>query len=373
VLHVLEATLGGTLRFIEDILECSAGMPFSMGWVYATHRANSGFPHALKKALSIGWDTFRLEMTRAVNPISDTRSILALRRVLDEYRPDILHCHSSKAGAIGRIATIGLRRRPKLVYTPNALAVHLGPQYILAERALSPRTDCFAAVSQGECEEIVSYKLGTRDNINVISPGIDTQFFSPRDMNEMRRLLGIPEGVPVMLAVGRLSDQKDPLGFVEVARQLLKSYPTLRAIWVGDGERRPEMEHLIAASGLTQSVSIAGWQTDVRPYLGACNFLLSTSRYESFGYMVAEALAMQRPAVATRVNGTTDIMKDDLSSFLYTPGSYGDAVALARLILASPHLEHRMGVVGRETIKNRFSHAQMRQSLQNCYQQVLSQ
>ena len=167
-------------------------MPFSMAWAYSTKRANAGLQPALERALSLGWETFPLEMTRAVDLKSDVKSVWSLRKVICAYRPDIVHCHSSKAGAIGRLAIVGLHSRPKVVYTPNALAVHLGKQYVIAERALSSRTDCFAAVSEGERAEIVNYKVAKKGKISIIYPGLDTTYFSARDVTETRRALGPP-------------------------------------------------------------------------------------------------------------------------------------------------------------------------------------
>jgi glycosyltransferase involved in cell wall biosynthesis len=372
VLHILEATLGGTLRFVEDVMDCSAKMPFKMSLAYSTRRASPALSPALAKALALGWNTFPLEMTRSLNPLRDAKSVLNLRVMLLRHKPDIIHCHSSKAGGVGRLAILGLSNPPKVVYTPNALAIHLGSKYVIAERMLSPWTDRFAAVSEGECEEIICHDLASRRKINLVAPAINTMHFAPLERSAARRSLGVLDDAPVIIGIGRMVPQKDPQGFVRVAHRLLRKFPRLRAFWVGDGELRSQVENTIADLGLTSQVFVSGWQDDVRQYIAASNLLLSTSRYESFGYMVAEALAMERAVVATRVNGTTDILKGDLKLCLYSAGDYDEAARLCEDVLRDYAFAKHLGRIGREAICRRFSLTQMQKSLQDCYECVLA-
>ena len=371
VLHVLEATLGGTLRYLSNIIDASAEMPFDMGWVYSTTRASSGLGPALAQARSSRWQLFHLDMDRSINPASDFRNAMRLRAIIRRSRPDIVHCHSSKAGGLGRLALIGLPRRPKLVYSPHAVAAQLGAQYVLIERGLSCLTNRFAAVSESERQEIVDYGIGRESDVDVVYPAIDTDYFRPASRLEARTRLGIRPDSPLVLGIGRLAPQKDPFAFVRVIQWLLPTLPGLQAVWVGDGEMRGRMQEVLRVQALERTVTIAGWQDDVRQYLAASDLLLSTSRYESFGYTVAEALAMERPVVATSVAGTTNIMQQELKELLYQRDDYNGAARLAAGLLASPERTLAIGRAGRRIVKSEFSKPQMSRALQSCYGRLL--
>jgi glycosyltransferase involved in cell wall biosynthesis len=346
-------------------------MPFDMAWVYSTTRANSGLPSVLEQARSSHWELFKLDMDRSINPASDFRNAMKLRAIIRRSAPDIVHCHSSKAGGLGRLALIGLPGRPKLLYSPHAVAARLGAQYIFIERGLSGLTDRFAAVSDSEREEIVHYGIGRKSDIDVVYPSIDTDYFAPASRVEARLRLGICVDTPLVLGIGRLTPQKNPLAFVEIIRRLLSNSPGLQAMWVGDGEMRSGMQNVLRDHALEQKITIAGWQDDVRQYLAASDLLLSTSRYESFGYTVAETLAMERPAVATNVAGTTNIMQQELKGLLYQPDDYDDAARLASGLLSNPQRATVIGLAGRRIVMNEFSKARMIRALNNCYGRLL--
>ena len=173
VLHVLEATGYGALRYVRDFISALPSGSFESALAYSTVRADPGFGSTLEEARTKGWQLFPVEMLPAVSAVQDLRSVRHLRRVLRDYRPQIVHCHSSKAGALGRIAALGLSPRPRIIYTPNALAARLGVQYLIAERLLAPLTDRFVAISESERDEIVKYGLASNSKVDVVYPCFD--------------------------------------------------------------------------------------------------------------------------------------------------------------------------------------------------------
>ena len=369
ILHILEATLGGTLRYVENILACTATSDFEMGWVYATGRADHRLQPALAKARSHGWRLFPVDMKRAISPYSDVNCTWQIRRIVGSFKPDVVHCHSSKAGALGRAACATIHPKPHVIYSPHALAAPLGSHYLKIERALAPWTSSFVAVSASEREELIQHQIARREKIDVVYPMIDAQHYLPVECAHARRVLALSEN-PMIVGVGRLTPQKDPITFLEVVRHLKQLLPDIRAVWVGDGEMREQFLEQRRLCGLDNEVVLAGWQTDVRPFLAAANLLLSTSQFESFGYMVGEALAMARPVVASAVTGTVDILSDDLRRLLYPAG---DSVAAAKLIfelIQNTERAAHMGWQGRLNVERRFSEAAMRAALTGAYARV---
>lgn len=371
VLHVLEATLGGTLRYVENIAASMHASPIRFGLAFADRRADSRLVPFLTAARSRQWRTYPVDMRREVSLSGDWSAFRQLRRVLLDFEPDLIHCHSSKAGILGRLAAHTTRPRAAVMYSPHALAVPLGKKYLYIERALQGLVDRFVAVSEGERDDIVRHKVTSAAKVGVVFPSIDPHFFSPRDRRGARVALGLGDG-PLVLGLGRLTTQKNPLSFLRILKQLRQQVPTARGLWLGDGDLTADFDETRAALGLTDCVSLVPWQHDVRLYLAAANVLLSTSIYESFGYMVAEALAMQVPVLAPDVSGPRDILADSLPEALYPAGDEDRAAVLLTDLLEDPHLASEQAYRGRKAILARFSPEAMAVSLHHSYQTAVA-
>lgn len=366
ILQVIEATLGGTRRYVEDVFEACTGSDAVNGIVFASARADDGFFELLRRMEDAGWQTFPLDLHRKVDLREDLVHAKELRSIYDRFAPDVVHAHSSKAGAIARLANIGRRTRTRLVYSPHAIAVHLGYAYVLIERLLATQLDVLSVVSESERDEIVSLRLVADDRLHVVNPTIRADVFEPRSQLEARSELGYGSE-PRVVGIGRLAAQKDPLGFLQIVAALREIVPDVRAVWVGDGELRSSMIERINDLALGDCTTIAGWHTDVRPYLAASDVFVSSSRYESFGYVTAEALAMRRPVVASSITGTIDIVKLDVESCLYAPQDYRGAAGQIARLLFDPVRASEIAARGRDRVLSDFSPENTRAQLFAAY------
>lgn len=368
VLHVVEASLGGVRRYIEDVVAASRLRPWTCALAYSEIRADAQFASLLDTCRGAGWSLFPVSMSRKVALKSDLAAAGALWRVLGEFQPDVVHCHSSKAGALGRVVASLRRHRPLRVFSPHASGAHLGQPYRMIERVLSVlASDVVLAVSASELAEL-QRSLSKRPSASVAWPVIDGMAFAPREQGLARRQVALPEGRPVVLAVGRLSAQKNPLLFAEVVAAVRKTCPAVVGVWVGDGELRQDLEVALDRLVLRDAFIITGWCTDVRPYLAACDVVVMTSLYESFGYVTAEALAMERPVVGTRVAGTVDLIEDGVSGALFEPGDVASAAAAVARLLSSPALRTEAGRHGRGFVLGSFSSERLAAELESAYQ-----
>jgi glycosyltransferase involved in cell wall biosynthesis len=372
VLHVLEATLGGTLRYMENIAEATDGLDIVSAFAYGTARADSHLGPFLKRISNQGWTCYPVDMRREVRPWTDFKAWFQLRCAVDHFAPDIIHCHSSKAGALGRASVFLRREHPARVYSPHALAAPLGSIYLRIEKLLSRSTERFVAVSDTERKEILDFSLAAEDSVSVVYPSVDIMHFQPSSQQNARQLLGIGSS-PLILAIGRLTAQKDPVAFLRVMEQVHERQPDVRAIWLGSGEGEAEFLRKVAAAQMQDVIRIVPWQHDVRVYLAAADVLLSTSRFESFGYVTAEALAMERPVVASDVTGTRDIMQRRFSEWLYPLDRTALAAELIFKLLNDPALSVATGGLGRSLVEKLFSIERMRESLLQAYGAVLNQ
>ncbi len=215
VLHVLEATLGGTLRYLENMTSALTPSPINFGLAYATRRADHRLEPALELARRLHWNLYPIDMRREVHPASDLACACRLAGAIRDFRPAILHCHSSKAGALGRIASYGVWPRPRVVYSPHALA--LEPHYLRIERTFRHLTHRFLAVSDSERDQLLGLGFGTSDSIGVVYPSIDAEVFAPRSQRSQREALSLPKG-PILMGIGRMTRQKRPLDLLEVLK-----------------------------------------------------------------------------------------------------------------------------------------------------------
>jgi glycosyltransferase involved in cell wall biosynthesis len=370
VLQVIEPTLGGTRRFLEDVFVASEG--FHNAIAFATARADGAFFELLKQMQSAGWATYPLDLRREVNARSDIAGVARLCSIIEHFKPDVVHAHSSKAGAIARLAKLWLRRRIPIVYTPNAIASRLGWMYLAIERLLGPQTDVLAAVTQSEKAELLALRIVAERRVRIIVPSIRSDYFVPADREAARGGIGVGDA-PLVVGIGRLAPQKGPLGFVDIIGALAARVPDVRAIWVGDGDLRKSMMEKIDAMSLGGRISIAGWRDDVRPYLAACDVFVSSSAYESFGYVTAEAFAMSRPVVASRITGTIDIVTRHRDHVLYLPGDYESAAAAVDAMLGDVTLANEVAAAGRDYVLTTFSPAATRRGLDEAYSAAVAE
>jgi glycosyltransferase involved in cell wall biosynthesis len=370
VLHVLEAAAGGTLRYMENIAEATAGVNMVFGFAYGIARPDSRRAAFLDQIRESGWQTFPIDMRREINLTNDLSSLWQLRNVIKTFSPDIIHCHSSKAGALGRLAATLQAARPIRLYSPHALAAPLGGQYLKIEKFLSRYTERFIAVSESERQEIIAYSLCKPEFADVIYPSIDFEYFKPASKQAARQSLGLSSG-PIILAIGRVTPQKDPESYIAIMKRVHAKRPDVRGFWVGSGDGGEKFTEMVNAAALGDVISVVGWQHDVRNYIAAADVQLTTSKFESFGYVNAEALAMHLPVVASNVTGTRDVMCEELRQWLYKPDDHEQASELILRLLDDPSKAHEVAVQGRRIMERNFNTERMRESLIATYSSAL--
>lgn len=303
-------------------------------------------------------------MRRAVG-WHDLRDALELRNVLARLKPDIVHAHSSKAGALARLAILGLRKRPRLLYSPHALAE--SKIFLLIEKILArmvPTT--FVAASESEQAQLRKIGFASPNDIRFAYPSVDISYFRPRNRDRARARLGLPLDAQIVLGVARLVDQKNPLDFLRVVTRVRERFPKLCVVWVGEGDLEERFTAEIARLGIEDVVRRLPWGDDIRDAIAACDLFLSTARFESFGFVVAEAMSMERLAVASAVVGTNDVLDADWAGMTFPAGNVERAASLVNRVLSkTPNTERSQ--MARISIAKRFSNARLGDALDSLY------
>jgi glycosyltransferase involved in cell wall biosynthesis len=368
ILHVTEASLGGLRRHMSDLMRGLRALGVSQSLAFSRERADSGMLALEAWCRANAVDVHELEMTRQLAPLSDAWAVINLSGLIRKTRPDVLHLHSSKAGGVGRLAALA-HPSLRVVYTPNGLATHLSRLFGFIERALGhARTDALIAVSESERDELRAIGLVAEDRLFHVDSGID--------LEEVRRLAGSTTAPPAMpksvVFVGRLSAQKDPLFAAEISALVAQAVPDASFVWVGDGELRAALESRLESLGVGDRWRITGWTENPFPLMAQATIGALVSRYESFGYVTLESMALGKPVVATRVAGSADLIKDGETGRLV---SIGNAHAFAEAVvtlLRDPTLRNRMGAAAAARAEL-FSQQHMASATADLYRRLLEE
>jgi glycosyltransferase involved in cell wall biosynthesis len=333
----------------------------------------------LASAEEAGLEVIRLRHMaggRGIYPWRDARGIEELSEHLLAQRFDLVHTHSAKAGALGRLAArrIGI----PAVHTFHGFPFHefqsaaTRKLLVEAERRLGRITDFFLAAGTTVAADAVRLRIAPPDRIRAFATVAIDENIQPRTADARRRgrlLLGIPEEVPVIGTVARLDAQKSPLDLVKAVAALAR--PDLRAVWVGGGELRSETERLIARLGLGDRFSLLGERDDVAALLPAFDVFALSSLYEGLPCALVEAMSCGIPVVATAVNSVSELVVPGETGLLARPrdpASLGRALAF---MLDDPEAAHRMATAGRAHVGDRYRPEALGSTLSDVYEQVL--
>jgi len=315
-------------------------------------------------------------------PIDPRRDVSALRSLsaLLRRRPfDVVHTHTSKAGALGRIAA---RRSsvPWVVHTYHGFPFHefqSRPRragYITVERQLGRITDLALCVGTGVAVEAARRRLISSERIRTIGVTVlDGPALAPDTREKARRALGVPQDAMVVGAVGRLAYQKAPGDFVAAMSELGRlrgpggaPRPDLIGVWVGDGELAEQVGRL-ARSATGTRVMLAGERADIPDILPAFDVFALPSLYEGLPTVVVEAMVCGIPVVATAVNAVGDVVVPGVTGLLVPPRRPDLLAESVNYLLNSPDSAARMATTARERLGRRFDVATLRDDLAAAY------
>lgn len=316
------------------------------------------------------------QMRRAVNPLADARAVAQTARRLRELSPEIVHTHTAKAGAVGRMAA-KLVRTPVLVHTfhGHVFDGYFSPRkaqaFIAAERALAKVTDQILALSEQQRQDLAyKYKIAPVEKIKVVPLGLELEPFLhavPTRSGPMRKALGIEPQAEVVAAAGRFVPIKRFDLLIAAFAKLQAQRPDVHLVLAGDGsaEARAELERL--AGPLQGRVHFLGWRRDLHNIFAEADLLALSSDNEGTPVTVIESLVSGMPVVATRVGGVEDILNGTRGS-LVAPGDVG---ALAQAMQDRLRIGERLPQLEREAVARQFSHRRLIADIETLYDQLL--
>lgn len=311
VLHVAEAA-GGVERYLQTLFKYSDKEQVENILVCSQNYDYEKFKRLADRVIV-------LKMAHQINPSSDIKVEKALRRIIKQLKPDIVYAHSSKAGALARIADLGLKN--KVIYNPHGWAFNMQQSakkkemYKWVEKISAHFCDKIVCISDAEKESALREKICKPSKLQVIYNGIDLEEIK-NTISKKRAELNIPEDAFVVGMVGRLSKQKAPDVFVKAAKLIKDKIPNAYFLMVGDGELRDQVEEMIHKFDLDSSFLITGWVDKPTAYMKVMDVGCLLSRWEGFGLVLPEYMACGVPIVATNVDAIPNVIKNGENGIL---------------------------------------------------------
>ena len=350
IVHIVESFGAGTLSMVSAI---------------ANRQAQSGHSvtviHSLREETPANWRTLfdahiefiQLPMVRAIKPAADWRAGQMLVRALKRIAPEIVHLHSSKAGALGRLVSV-FYRGPRWFFSPHGLSFLQRAEgrlkntvFLLIEKLLARIPVTFIACSPSEAEQIRTHLT---QRVVVVNNAVDLATIPAAPGNRDIVRIG---------TVGRVALARNPELFASIAGALRST--GVEFVWIGGGDESGE-------AALKQAgVKLSGWvdRAEALKQLATLDIYIQTSRWEGLPVAVIEAMAAGLPVVATNVVGNRDLVRDGENGWL--ANDRDDFLARLAPLIENRAARQRLGEQARTFAQTHYSLETMMQDLDRAY------
>lgn len=355
ILHVAQAA-GGVDRYIRMLLKYLDKNKFENMLV-----CSQDFRKEDYEGLADAFE--QVEMERAIGK-NDLRAIGKVRKLIKKYNPDIVYAHSSKAGAIARVADIGLKNY--CVYNPHGWAFNMRcsnkkkTMYAAIEKLAAPFCDKIICISDAEKQSALDKNICKAGKLQVIFNGVDVDAYKAGAHGVVKRAdLGIPDDAFVVGMVGRVSPQKAPDVFIRMAKLVNDKIPNAYFIIVGNGMLENEIREYAEEQGFSERLHITGWVDNPMSYVELFDVGCLLSRWEGFGLALPEYMMAGKPIVATSVDAIPNIIKDGENGLLVNVDDYQMACDKVLKLWENEKLKKMLIDNGIHTVNSRFDARRM--------------
>ncbi len=367
VLHILEATEGGTRRHLRDLLNTLPASEYQPLLAVSCKR-DTAFKQDLAEYRALGLKVLELDMCRAIAPWQDLCALLKIERFIRREKIAIVHAHSSKAGFLARVAATHCR--VPVVYTPHCFPFLMTTSrwqrsiYYLLEKWVAASTSALLALSSEEVAAALRLGIAPAKIFRLQNGVAQTDFggIVIRDSKTLK--VGF---------FGRLTKQKGADLLLCAMREVVTHQPHVHLFLHGAGELEERLRRLAEKLEIGGSVTFAGayQQADVVPLMREVDVLAIPSRWEGAPYVLLEAWQAGVPVAATSVGGLRDMLQHGVDGLCVATESV-EALADALLQLLRDHnLRHHLAEQGRAQVKH-YTLTAMADVVGAVYQRVLA-
>lgn len=356
ILYILEATSGGTQKHVIDIAKKIDKSQFQIDIIYSIDRNK----HFIQESKGIFNRLYGLPIRRSAS-LTDISNILKIRKIIKSNGYDIIHCHSTKAGFVGRIAAF-ISRHKNIIYSPHGFMFcdtrilfkrHL---YLVLEKYLGYLTKTLIAVSGSERDLALKHNIVPNKKIITLYNSIDPAEYEDFNyQNKIPEKLRSDNSEIILGTVGRLYYQKDPLTLIRSFKIINDKFPNTKLIMVGDGPLEQDCIQLINELNLESKILLAGYQKESRKYYEMFDIFVLSSHYEGMPYALLEAMMMGIPSVGTDVVGIKDLIVPDETGYLVPESNYQELANSVIKMFENPEILTTLSTNSKNRAKVNFN------------------
>ena len=336
--------VGGAEKVVTTLADQLVNMGHEVNIAYLTGEALVVPKNKSVRVINLEVKSFR----------SLTGGYLKLRKLIDDFKPDVVHSHLVHANILCRTMRLSTNI-PRLISSAHNTDEE-GWTRFLAYRLTDRITDISTNVSDEAVEAFIQKKAVRRGRMLTLHNGISTTdfVFSEQARSYIRSELGVTEGQQLILAVGRLNEQKDYPNLLSAISHVSLKCRNVKLAIVGDGPQLNELKEYANSLGLNNKVNFLGIRTDIPSLMSAADVFTLSSAWEGFGLVVAEAMACNRVVVATDCGGVKEVVGD--AGFLVPPKDSRKLAATLELALNLSDDERlKIGAKARQRVIKHYS------------------
>jgi glycosyltransferase involved in cell wall biosynthesis len=324
-------------------------------------------------------------LRRQINPIYDIPAYNQIKKLLTEIKPDIVHTHSAKAGILGRFAAFQLKiKNPKLkiIHSVHGLSFHeyqnplLNKFYIAVEKAAAKKTDAFICVADAMTQKSLAAGIGRPEQYTTAYSAIEEEpFLNPitnQARSDFRKKYNIPQNAIVLVTIARLFHLKGHQYIIESAKELAGRFENAIWLFVGDGILKDQLQNQIASLGLTGKFRFTGLlPVEKMPLvIQSSDILVHCSLREGLARVLPQAMLCGKPAISFDIDGANEVVNPDTGR-LVEPKNVQDLIEECAELIANENLRTKLGLAGREFVKEKFSPKAMVDKIEEVYKKLL--
>ena len=330
-------------------------------------------------------------MRRELNFANDLSSFYELKKIIREYKPDIVHTHAAKSGALGRLAASALHV-PVIVHTFHGHVFHsyfgkLKTEFFIkTERFLAKKCSAIVAISNKQKDELANvYKICPSEKISVIPLGFELERFRQnKDIKRkvFREKYFLKEDELAIGIVGRLVPIKNHELFLTAFKKVSEmTTKKIRAFIIGDGELRNETENVAKLLGLEVSIDgntssraavvFTSWIREIDVALAGIDIIAMSSLNEGTPVSLIEAQAAGKPIISTRTGGVEDIVMEGKTALLSENNNLVEFTEKLLLLVENEKLRNEFSVSGWKNADEKFNVSILTENMRRLYQRLL--
>jgi glycosyltransferase involved in cell wall biosynthesis len=343
-------------------------------------------------AESLGIDYVTIPgMGRSINPMADYNAYRQIKKLIRDFKPDIVHTHAAKPGALGRLAASACNV-PGILHTFHGHVFHSyfnsakTKAFVNVERFLARKSDIIVAISEQQKKELSQdFRIAPPEKFRVVPLGFDLARFQ-EGQDEKRKTFraefGVADDEIAIGIIGRLVPVKNHALFLQGLRYVLdRTSRRIKAFIIGDGDARPGLEEQARALGIPFSIHtdthhphpliFTSWRQDVDTINAGLDISALTSFNEGTPVSLIEAQAANKPVVSTRVGGIGDIVKEGETALLSEINDADTFCSNLLRVVEDDRLRERLGATSSAYVTERFSYRRLVGDMSRLYHELL--